>query len=389
MSKSKATLLATLVLFLLAVPIIAACSKSATTTTTVAPATTTTAPKTTTTTSVTTTTITTAPKPTTTALTPLPSIIGLVTTAGSGTGITATAVMDILSKQLGVKIAIQALGNKVDSMTLLKSGQVQLYASSTTTTLDPKNGAGDFAKAGWGPQPLRMIAEGTGRSWGFYTSKKTGITTFEQIKGKRVTFFPADATRNNTIESAFKAHGFTWADVQKVSFDSADAAQQGLLDGTIDVAFTGFPTAKMVEVDATLGCVVIPFTDTPQMAAIFHSLLPHDLVMVKKGAFVGVTQDMLLPASVDQIISYNTLGDDFAYQIAKGLWDANAQIIANTASKDWTKANAVMIPTSAPFHPGAIRFYKEVGVWSAAHDKWQADALQAEKDKIAAFKPAS
>ncbi len=371
MSESKLTLLASLVLFLLAVPILGACSKSTQLATTTATQTTTT----------------TAPKPTTTTLKALPSIVGLVTTAGSGTGTTATAIADVLGKQLGIKISVQPIGNKVDSMTLLRSGQVHLFASSTTTTLDPVNGAGDFAKAAWGPQPLRMIATGQGRFWGFFTTKKTGITTMADIKGKRVNYFPSDGTRNNTIESAFKAHGFTWNDVKKVSFDSADAAQQGILDGTIDVAFTGFPTAKMVEVEATLGCVVIPFSNTPEMAAIFRSLLPHELVMVPKGSFVGATQDMLLPASVDQIIGYNTMDDDFAYQIARGLFDANAEIVKNPVATGWIKGNSANIPTSAPFHPGAIRFYKEVGLWDAAHDRWQADALQQEKTRIANFKP--
>ncbi len=396
MSKSRLVLLATVAFLLLAVPLLGACKTSTQTTTKAATTTqqTTTRPPTTAaatttaavTTTAATTTTTAAPKPTTTTLKPLPSIVGLTTASGTGTGTTATAVADALGKQLGIKISMQAVGNKVENMQLLKTGQVQMYASSTTTTLDPLNGKGDFAKAPWGPQPLRTLVVGKSRFWGFYTTKKTGIKTFADVKGKRVTFFPSDLTRTNTMESAFKAHGFTWNDVKKVSFDETGAAQQGLLDGTVDVAFTGFPAPKMVEVDATLGAVVIGFSNTPEMIKIFQSLLPHELVIAAKGSFVGVVEDMLLPASVDAFIAYNTLDDDLAYQITKGVYDANAEILKNPAAEGWLKANAASIPTPAPYHPGAIRFYKEVGLWTPAHDKWQAEALQREKDTIANFK---
>ncbi len=391
MSRLKLAVAVNLVVLLLGALLLGACGKQAATTKATTQATTTTQ-KTATTqqataqSTTTTSTTTAVPKPTTTTLKPLPSIIALGATASGSTGQTGLAVADALSKQIGIKVAVQTFGNKIDEMLALKTGTTLLHMSSTNSTREPVMGLGDYSKPEWGPQTLRTITVGKASWWGFYTSKKTGIKSFDDVKGKRVTFFPGDSVRTNTMEAVFKAHGFTWNDVKKVSFDSLDGAQQALIDGTVDVAFAGLPNAKLVEVDASVGAAVIPFSQSAEMARIFRSLLPHELVMTQKGAFTGVNEEMLLPASVDAVISYDSLEADWAYQIAKGIYEANDNIIKVPATATWFKKSAANIPTIAPFHPGAIRFFKEVGLWTAEHDKWQAEALQAEKDRLASWK---
>lgn len=316
----------------------------------------------------------------------LPSIIGFASRGTTGTGATALALVDALSKQLGIKVVYEDYGTFPEMFLAVKSGRSLLLAGSTNTVRDALLGNGDYSQPEWGPQPLRTLVVGRPRFWGFYTSKKTGITTFADVKGKRVPYFPGSSTRNDTMEGVFKAHGFTWDDVKKVSFDDTGAAQQALIDGLVDVAFTGFPAPKMVELEATQGCVVIGFDQTPEMEKRFHELLPHDLVIAAKGEFVGVLDNILLPASVDYTMAYDFLDEDYAYTLTKAVYESIPDIAKTTAGEGLTQKGTTNVPAQAPFHPGAIKFFKEVGLWGAAQEAWQQKALQEEQARMAAWK---
>ncbi|MDO8473418.1 MAG: TAXI family TRAP transporter solute-binding subunit, partial [Dehalococcoidia bacterium] len=376
MSKAKFIVFLSLVL-LLAIPLLGACSKAAQTTTTTASAKTTSSAVAATTAS-----STTAAK----TLKPLPAILKAVGNSGTATLNTGIPVFNELSKTLGVKITVSDLPNSTDIISALKSKQEDIFVISTTLGRDAAWGLGDFSKPEWGPQPLRNLYSGTSRYWGLFTSKKTGMLTYADVKGKRVTYFPGSSTRNATIEACLKANGLTWDDVKKVNFNAQDDGVQGLIDGVVDVAISGFPSAKVTELDAMSGVVVLPFSRTAESATIFHSLLPHPLVDTKKGTFPGVYQDMLVPASTDFILAYDFFDEDWAYQVTKGIYNSIDAIQKIDIAKGYTKEGAVDFAFPGPFHPGSIKFFKEVGLWTAAVEKTQQDQLKAEQGRLAAWK---
>ncbi len=199
---------------------------SSTTTTTTKPATTQ-ATSTTVKPPTTTLTATSAAPPTTSApatktLKPLPSIITIASTAASTVvGATAIAEADLLGKLLGIKVTFDAYGTQVEIAMALKLKRADMWATSTSTLLDPVMGTGDYSRPEWGPQPLRTITVGADLSSGLATSKKTGIRVMADVKGRTVAFYPGQSTRNDTEEAILKAHGLTWNDVKKVNFDSA------------------------------------------------------------------------------------------------------------------------------------------------------------------------
>ncbi len=384
---------------LLVVSLLGGCSKASTTTsavttsavTTTKPATTTAATTSAATTSnPTTTTTTAAPKPTTTALKPLPGIINMPARSGSGTGDQTIALADALTKKLGVKFAAQPVANELEQLTIMKAKQGDITISGTATILDPIKGINDFAKPAWGPQALRTITRSGPLMTIYYTTKQSGINTWNDVKGKKMAWWPASQVRNDTGTLFLEAMGLSWDDVKKVNVDSTKVMDDALLAGVIDIGGpVTYPTASLVEIHATKGLVILPFNPTPERAKVFIEKRPqYALQNVAKGSIIGAEQDMQLPSSPNQIVCYDWVDEDLIFQFARAVYEIVDSVQVLTSS-GWNKANAVALPVTAPYHPGAVRYYKEIGVWTAEHEKIQQQLLQSQKDRLAEWQKAN
>ncbi len=156
------------------------------------------------------------------------------------------------------------------------------------------------------------------------------------------------------------------------------------MNGVVDVVLNTTGSTSMTELDATQGAHFIPFSTSAETAQIWASLRPQPLKPVKKGSYPGIDEDMLLSTSTDYVAVYDFADEDIVYQLTKAMY----QIIPDLAKvrKGWTREGAASLPVVSAFHPGAIRFFKEVGLWDAAHDKVQQDQLQSEQARMAAWK---
>ncbi len=333
-----------------------------------------------------------APAPTTSstttaALKPLPPIIAMAGPTGSGNGDTGLIVSNELGKQLGVSVKYERIANYVEMFFALKTEKLHVVYGGTTAIRDPWLGLGnDYDNANWGPQKVRLLMVGMSRYNGIYTTKKTGIKAMTDLKGKRVPWYPSSSTRNEATENIFKAHGFTWDDVKKVNFDSPGAAEQALADGVVDAVMTGLGTAKQTEIEATLGAYVIPFSSSAETAKKWSELMPQPLLVAPKGFMPGIEQDTLVFGSQDHIVTYDLMDADYAYRITKGLYESIPTLQKTKGTEAFTKDNAASLGAMAPFHPGSIRYFKEAGVWDAAHETWQQEKLKVETAALAAWK---
>ncbi len=327
----------------------------------------------------------TAATTTTRTLKPLPSLIRMSGRPGTGGGNSALAFTDTLTKQLGVKVSMETAASELETVAAMRAGQADISVLGGSTLTAPILGTGDFARPEWGPQPLRTITAGGSTIVVVFTTKKSGIKTYADVKGARVAFYPNSATRNDTTAQFLEAMGLTWNDVKKVNVDAPEQMVQAVTDGIIDVGMTSIGAA-LIQLDATAGLYVIPFKPTPEREKAMYEktpwFVPHTY---KPGELIGVTETMTLPSTPQYLVTMSTMDDDLAYRLAKAAYEVveDTKVLKDAG---WTKKDAAFIPAVPPYHPGAIRFYKEIGLWGSAHDKFQQDAIQAEQQRLAAWK---
>jgi TRAP transporter TAXI family solute receptor len=154
-----------------------------------------------------------------------------------------------------------------------------------------------------------------------------------------------------------------------------------VLEGKADACFGAIGVPAFRELEAARGARYLGLdTSTEiwkQINAMFIGYFPAKVKPSKVA--VGVVEPMVLLGKNFSLISRIDLSDDVVYKLTKTLWEKDAELGSyHPRLKGWRNKNYVAMTSPVPYHPGAIKFYKEIGVWSEDMQKHQ-DALLALK----------
>jgi TRAP-type uncharacterized transport system substrate-binding protein len=82
-------------------------------------------------------------------------------------------------------------------------------------------------------------------------------------------------------------------------------------------------------------------------------------------------EDVKVPALLAEIAVRADFPEDLAYLLTKTLMESEKELAnVHSVGKEWTVSNTLR-PPPAPFHSGAIKYFKEKGLWSPALEKYQ------------------
>jgi uncharacterized protein len=134
-------------------------------------------------------------------------------------------------------------------------------------------------------------------------------------------------------------------------------------DGLLDVfAFcAGLPISAFSELEAKRPVRFITFTDQ-ELATITQKIPELSPTVIPKGTYRTLTEDHKTVGVFNFFIVHKDLPEDLVYEITKAVLENNAGWCRATApAKETVPANAIK-NTFLPFHPGAVRYYKEKGI---------------------------
>ncbi len=193
----------------------------------------------------------------------------------------------------------------------------------------------------------------------------SGIKSIADLKGKRVsTGSPGSGTEVKGLR-VLEAYGITPKDFKSQDRLGAAESAGALKDRKIDAFIWdgGLPTAAVLDVAATPGIKIniIPHGDAvPKMVAKYGPL--YFASNIPKGVYKGVDEDTPVAAATNLLIVNEKLDEILAYQITKLFLEHTADLVAvHKAATEISLKNAV-VGSPIPFHPGALRYYKEKGI---------------------------
>lgn len=189
--------------------------------------------------------------------------------------------------------------------------------------------------------------------------KKAGIASFRQLEGKTVGTGPKAGTAGTYFPLIFDALGMKVMLRNGQNSDMGNQLKDGLIDAFCHGA--GVPVPVFAELDAEQP-VVFYTLNAEDLAKVRKALPEFSESTIPKGTYKQQAADQKTVGLYNFAIANKDMSDATAYLITKTVLENNATMVkAHPAARETVAANATR-NTFLPFHPGAVRYYREKGI---------------------------
>jgi TRAP transporter TAXI family solute receptor len=278
----------------------------------------------------------------------------------------------MLEEHLGVSVSITATSGD-DATVLMNRGDLQIAMPSTQSAERILHGAEGVA-----PCAMRAWLQAQIFEISTITLEGSGIESFADLSGKTICIGPRGSPVASMLFQAIAdAYGFNYEDLKIVEWSIPTEAFDGLKTGKYDAINVGtsYPDAATTELCLSYPARILGVDDA-HMAQLIEKLPWLISQTIPGGTYEGIDEDIETPAIAMFVTTYRDLPDSFVYEMTKMIWENFAEFASfhPMAAKFKAEDVAKIVPIM-PYHPGAIKYYKEIGVWTAELDEIQANLL--------------
>ncbi|HAJ76406.1 MAG TPA: C4-dicarboxylate ABC transporter [Gammaproteobacteria bacterium] len=280
----------------------------------------------------------------------------------------AVAIGAMLREKYNVTLRVIPGQNDVSRLLPLKTGRVDFTANGVATYF-AQEGMFQFAAQQWGPQPLRLLMTSNGLSnQGVAVAADTGVTSFAELRGRRVPYVRAAPALNVSIEAHLACGGLTWDDVVRVDFPGYDAKWNGIINGDVDVGFGTTVSGPPFRLEASprgIRWLPVPHDDEEcwqHLQAIGPYFTPH---IATRGA--GISDDNPHEGGTYPYPLLTTLAtqdSDLAYSLTRAINENYDDYKDSDPGAIGWALESQVFQWVVPYHEGAVAYWREIGVWT-------------------------
>ena len=189
--------------------------------------------------------------------------------------------------------------------------------------------------------------------------RRSSITTLAQLNKKRIGPGPRASLTAAYAERIFAALGIS-AEMRYASFNT----QAGeLLEGDIDAMFVAIaaPAPAIQKVEAKEPITLISLS--PEQIDIILKANPElNASKIAAGVYRSLDRDYDTVGVYNFVVGRADLPDDLVYQLVKAVFENQPRLVKATSAASETIPQNASKNTFLPFHPGAVRYYREIGI---------------------------
>lgn len=268
--------------------------------------------------------------------------------------------------EMGYKTSATATGATAENINAILTGKGEMAIAMSDSVIQAVEAFGAYqgkpkaedlrAMMGLWPNVCQIV-----------TTKDSGITKFEDLKGKRVGVGAPNSGVELNARMMFEAHGMTYKDA-KVDYLSYGEAIDQIKNGQCDVAFvtSGLGNATIKELGTAKEIVFVPVEGEALKKLI--AKYPFYVEWTIPKDVYGTQKDTTTAAVMNIMLVSKNLSDDVVYDLLSGIYDPKGLEIIGashaTAKREIKPETALrgIQGTSVQLHPGAVKYYKEKGL---------------------------
>lgn len=259
----------------------------------------------------------------------------------------------------GVQTQVQATKASVENLNLLQQGKGELALA-----------LGDSVKFAWEGDAeagfkaplskLRGLAAAYPNYIQIAASAESGIKTLADLKGKSLSVGAAKSGTELNARTILEAAGMSYDDLGKVEYlpfaESVELQKNRQLDATLQSAGMGVASIKDLATAMATQIVAVPADVVEKLGA------PFVAGIIPAGTYEGQAEDVPTVAVMNYFVTHEDVSDETAYQMTKVMFENLPALIAAHKSAAQITLDNALTGMPIPLHPGAERYYREVGV---------------------------
>lgn len=266
-------------------------------------------------------------------------------------------IAHILSRTLGVEASAQVTQGPAQNIVLLEKKETMLGFITTGAGLQAWNGT-DWAK-GTRYRSMRVIFPMYDTASQFAAPKRLAIKSVSDFTGLRVGVGPRAGTAGIYVPEIFKTLGISASIRYGAWEDMKSLTVAGELDAIALIG--GVPLPALAALD-TIEPIDFIELSSEQMAIIRKQMPELSPSVVPAGAYPSLVNDYNTIGLYNFAIVHKDLADEIVYKIVKAVFENREELIKAQSSASETLPANISRNTLLPVHPGAIRYYREVGI---------------------------
>ena len=283
--------------------------------------------------------------------------------AGGAFFVVGSALAEVVNetgRSFGYSVTAEATSGSQENIRRLASGELDFALSNAAITYFAVRGSEGWDRA-YPVQTVMTLAPNVAL---FVAQASSGISTIDDLRGRRVTVGPAGAGFEYFVGPLLEAHGVTYDDFSPLNA-TQQAAVDMLTDGSANASFLGgaVPTASITQAAASMEVTFIPFGDEEKQRLIDEYLFFRPATIPVQ-TYRGQTEPFEgLDVGSMHLITSADATDDLVYNVTRLLYENRALVVERHAAGRAINPSNVVRDSGTEFHPGAIRFYQENGIW--------------------------
>ena len=270
-------------------------------------------------------------------------------------------VVDRNASETGWELTAESTKGTQENIRRIVNNEFEFALANAAISYFAVRGEGDWKTE----HPIRTVMTLAPNVGLFITPQSTGIRKIQDFAGKRIVVGPAGAGFEYFLKPILAAHGITYEDFSPLNNHYIGSVDL-IADGAAAAAFIGgaIPTPAATQASTSQNIFFVPFDETAKKS-LFEEYPFFNAITIPANTYKGQTEPFAsMNVGSMHLITAENADENMVYEFTKTLYTHRAEVVKRHGAGKAINPKNVVKDTGTPFHPGAIRFYREIGIWN-------------------------
>ena len=291
-------------------------------------------------------------------------LLALGSTATGGTSQIGRALAAAVSEASPHQMRPQEVANTSDYIPLVNSGELEFGIANVVQTAYAKTGTG--MSEGRPNDNIRMAATLMPFRAALIVPADSDIKTLADLKGKKVPSFTKGALGYHVMQAHLANAGLTEADVEPVPVPNFPRMWASFGEGSTDVTIVVVGAGNAREFDATMGGIrYLDIDESAEGIARMNEYLPqmYSIKLDAEAQIPGIAEPTDVMVYDYTLFASTATADAQVYDTVKAIYESQDKLLQAGPFFAGFKGDDMGKDVGIEYHPGAIKFYEEKGIW--------------------------